>query len=163
MKFQDKNRHRTIEFLDTYNYFKYSVEKMGQSLGLKKQIDDYSLSPNKWNIKLKDGMGKERVKLDTEILYKYFMRFINNDKFVIGLSLASTSFKTYRKKYQKYSCFIPLKKSILKNSCLSYPLYPKRKASVSDAIIKPKLLACADGLIIVVSNGIRNHLYWHNP
>ena len=118
LKFQDKNRHRTIEFLDTYNYFKYSVEKMGQSLGLKKQIDDYSLTPTKWNNKLKDGMGKERVKLDTEILYKYFMRFINNDKFVIGLSLASTSFKTYRKKYQKLVISHPLDK--IDSSLASY-------------------------------------------
>ena len=118
LKFQDKSRHRTIEFLDTYNYFKYSVEKMGQSLGLKKQIDDYSLTPTKWNNKLKDGMGKERVKLDTEILYKYFMRFINNEKFVIGLSLASTSFKTYRKKYQKLVISHPLDK--IDSSLASY-------------------------------------------
>ena len=118
LKFQDKSRHKILEFLDTYNYFKYSVEKMGLSLGIKKQIEDYELNPSDWNNKLKDGMGQERAKNDTEILYKYFMRFLHNDKFVIGLSLASTSFKTYRKKYQKLVISHPI--DLIDSSLSSY-------------------------------------------
>ena len=100
IKFSSKNRNRSIEFIDTMNYFRMSIEDMGKVLGIKKlDVSDYKLSPKKWNEKLMSGMGQKRAEIDTEILYKYSKNFFENKEIVLGLSTSGTAFKTYRQKY----------------------------------------------------------------
>jgi len=89
-----------IEFIDTFNYFKVPLEALAEQIGMSKvNTEEYLLPPEEWNKQLLIT-GKERVITDTHILYEYFQRFLNMG-FVYGISIASTSFKTFRKQFLK--------------------------------------------------------------
>ena len=102
------NKHKSIEIVDTFNFFHAKLSDMGKSLGISK-IDEseYQLSPEKWNKQL-SITGHDRVRQDTEILYKYFTAFANNPDFIKGISLASTSLKTFKRNYLKQQLSLPI-------------------------------------------------------
>ena len=118
LKFSDKGRHRTIQFLDSFNFFKFAVSDMAQALGKKKQSEDYDLPPEQWNKKLIAGMGHDRVQIDTEILYEYFVRFAGMKNLTLGLSMPGTAFATFRKSYLKRTISFP--KSHIEAALASY-------------------------------------------
>lgn len=112
------NGHKWIQILDTFNYFKTSLSDLGKQIGFKKVDEsEYLLSPKEWNKQLKIT-GEKRVKRDTEILYKYFIKFISNPDFVFGISIASTSFKTFKAKFLNRVITIP--QDHLEPALLSY-------------------------------------------
>jgi len=94
-----------VIFLDTFNFFKAKLSTLAKEIGLKKvDENEYKLEPEEWNKRLKID-GKERVQTDTEILYKYFMNFYNDPEFTVGFTIASTSLKTFRKRFLRNKMF----------------------------------------------------------
>ena len=97
IRFADK--HKSLEIVDTFNFFRTKLSKLGKSLGLTKVDEsEYLLSANEWNKQLAIS-GYDRVRQDTEILYNYFKKFVENKDFIKGITLASTAFKTYKAHY----------------------------------------------------------------
>ena len=100
VKFTSNNDNYVIQFLDSKNYFPMSLEKLAKNFNLGKiNIEEYDLDYEEWNLQL-FKTGKIRVLTDTEILYKAMQSFINMG-FNYGVSLASTSFNTFKKQYLK--------------------------------------------------------------
>ena len=100
------NHHRSIQFLDSYNYFKTKLSNLALALGEKKTADEeYKLSPDAWNEYI-DKNGKELVRKDTEILYRAMNKFRNNPKLAKGITIASTAFLTLRKNYLSHDVVI---------------------------------------------------------
>ena len=107
IKFRTKNKEFVIQFLDSYNYFHTSLQKLAENLGLSKvELEDYNLSWKDWNYKIREN-GYDRVRTDTEILYKVFMEFYNDPDFVKGISIANTSFKTLKQNWLKRTLSLP--------------------------------------------------------
>jgi len=97
-----------VHFIDSFNYFKTSLEKLGELIGMSKtNVKEYDLSPEEWNEVLEVD-GKERVITDTHILYEFFHKFLSMG-FVYGISIASTSFNTFRKNFLKRKITMRLK------------------------------------------------------
>ena len=65
------------------------------------------MPPDEWNNVLKKE-GKDRVQKDTEILYQVLKNFFNAG-YCYGITLASTSFNTFRKYYLKKDIAFPKK------------------------------------------------------
>ena len=95
VKFTSRKRDYVINFIDSMNYFKTSLSRLSNNYGVKKvNEDEYKLEPKEWNKQLLID-GKERVMKDTEILYTVLESFFNMP-FKFGITLASTSFNTYK-------------------------------------------------------------------
>ena len=100
VKFSSNNDNYVIQFLDSHNYFPMPLEKLAENFNVNKvNIEEYDLPYDKWNEQLYKT-GKIRVMTDTEILYTVMQSFINMP-FNFGVSLASTSFNTFKKQYLK--------------------------------------------------------------
>lgn len=113
------NRRKRIDLLDSTNYFKFPLRKMGEALGEKKTAteDEYASAPDDWNRYL-DSVGFSLIRNDTEILYRYFTAFASRNDITLGVSLAATSFNTYRKYFLKNVLTIPVDK--IPDALLSY-------------------------------------------
>lgn len=95
-KYTDYNRYYTLEYLDSFNFFNTNVETLGELINYPKlNVENYNVEPDEWN-KLLKIEGEKRVKIDTEILYYAIENFIQTD-FSYGVSIASTSFKEFKK------------------------------------------------------------------
>jgi len=91
--------NKKIQFLDTFNYFKMPLSEIAKTFNEKKYADnEYNYSPNIWNKYIKEN-GSELVKKGTEILYKFFENFINDKNLSLGITLASTSFNTFKRDF----------------------------------------------------------------
>ena len=107
IKFTSSNRSKIIIFADSRNYFNTSLENLSELLNMKKEnVNEYKYPINVWNDNLKNS-GKRRVQKDTEILYLVLSKFINNNDFNIHISLAGTSFKTFKLNYLKDKIIFP--------------------------------------------------------
>ena len=101
------NKNMTINFLDTTNYFHYKLSDMAKSMGMTKlNEENYTLKPEKWN-QILEIEGNERVKVDCKILYDYFMQFLSNKDYAIGITAASTSFRTYKRDFLQDTITLP--------------------------------------------------------
>ena len=93
---------KTLLFLDTFNFFKGSVKKMGESIGLEK------LEVNFGNVS--DDELSRYCKRDVEIIKEFMLRFIDfieqNDLGSLQKTLASQAFSAYRHRFMKHSIFI---------------------------------------------------------
>lgn len=92
-----KRGRMSIMFVDTFNYWQYSLKEMGEQLGLPK------LSVN-----FDSGTTEELLvycRRDVEVLTNYLLTFIRflveNDLSPLGLTLASQSFKAYRHRFMR--------------------------------------------------------------
>ncbi len=127
VKFADNHRHNIIQFMDSMNYFNTSLSELSSLISDKKiNEENYDLPPKKWNLVLKEE-GKDRVQKDTEILYKVLKNFYES-KYSYGITLASTSFNTYRRDYLKSDISFPKK----------YELFAE--ASYKGGIVMPYIL-----------------------
>ncbi|MEM0152369.1 MAG: DNA polymerase [Thermoplasmata archaeon] len=98
ISFQSRNHNYQINFLDTLNYFHSSLHKLAEMYNLhKEKMDEYNLEPDLWN-KILRLSGKSRVQKDTELLYMVFENFLKMN-FNYGISIASTSFNTFKNKF----------------------------------------------------------------
>jgi hypothetical protein len=92
-----KNRS-SITFIDTFNYWQFSLSKMGEQLNKPKlDMPKDNANPDQWFT---------YCKRDVEVLSDYllsFMRYLKeNDLCGLGLTLASQSFRSYRHKFMNH-------------------------------------------------------------
>ena len=107
VKFTSRKRDYVINFIDSMNYFKTSLSRLSNNYGVKKvNEDEYKLEPKEWNKQLLID-GKERVMKDTEILYTVLESFFNMP-FKFGITLASTSFNTYKMNFMPTKITFPI-------------------------------------------------------
>jgi len=93
---------RTIRFLDSFNYFPCSIERMGEMIGLEKlPMPDFSECDEKWT---------EYCFRDVEILMQsmiHLMKLIkSHDYGCFPISLAGLAFNSFRHKFMKHDIFI---------------------------------------------------------
>ena len=93
---------KTLLFLDTFNYFKGSVRKMGEAVGLQKlEVDFTTVSEEELS---------RYCKRDVEIIKEFVMRLVDFiEKENLGSlqkTLASQAFTTFRHRFMKHSIFI---------------------------------------------------------
>ena len=114
-----KNKFKTLQFLDSTNYFNIKLSTIADMIGFQKKwsLDDYSLSGEDWNKKVKEE-GMQAVFEDCRILYEFISQFITTSDFSFGLSLASIAMNTFRKNYLKD--YISYPKSLLNEALESY-------------------------------------------
>lgn len=115
-----KLNHKTysIEFIDSMNYFRTSLDSLANAFGLKKYAtkEDYSLMPENWNEYISEN-GRALCEEDVRILYIVLEKFFNMG-FCYGITSAQTSFNTYRRDYLKGNITLPEK--MVMPSILSY-------------------------------------------
>lgn len=97
-----KRGRMTIMLVDTFNYWQFSLAKMGEQLGLAKLP-----------MPLEGANNKEwftYCKRDVEVLTRYLLSFmfflIENDLAPLGLTLASQAFRAYRHKFMSHEIII---------------------------------------------------------
>lgn len=90
----------SIEFLDTFNYFKSPLSNIAVEMGLEKYAtkEDYNKPIDEWNDYIHE-YGRELCEKDVYILYQVLKYMDNNKKLKWGLSGAQTTFKTFLDKY----------------------------------------------------------------
>ena len=90
-----KKGRKSILMVDTFNYWQFSVDKMGQQLGLSKLTMPDDQQP------LEDWV--RYCKRDVEVLSKYLLEFMGfltaNDLAGLGLTLASQAFRAFRHRF----------------------------------------------------------------
>ena len=107
LKYISKDHSKVLQFSDSMNYFRTKLQNIAKMFDLSKEnIEEYKLSASEWN-KILNIDGEKRVKTDTEILYKAVKEFELSPHFDIGITLASTSFNTFRKRYLKRNIYLP--------------------------------------------------------
>ena len=89
----------SITFIDTFNYWQFSLAKMGDQLNIPKlPMPEDTANPEAWYT---------YCKRDVEVLSDYLITFIrylkDNDLCGLGLTLASQSFRSYRHRFMKHS------------------------------------------------------------
>ncbi len=93
---------KSLLFLDTFNYFKGSVKKMGESIGLEKLEVDFST--------VSEEELSEYCKRDVEIIKEFMLRFIDfieqNDLGSLQKTLASQAFSAFRHRFMRHSIFV---------------------------------------------------------
>lgn len=97
-----KRGRLSLLFVDTFNYWQFSVEKMGEQLGLEKlKMPLQSADFSQW---------ETYCRRDVDVLTDYlltFMRFlIENDLAGLGLTLASQAFRSYRHNFMRQSIML---------------------------------------------------------
>ena len=102
VKFQKKNKQKiaqSLEFNDTTNYFKTSLENIAIEMFREKKYahNEYKYKGKQWNDYIKKN-GKELVLKDCEILYK-LVNFMKNTNIKWGLSASNTTFKNWNYNY----------------------------------------------------------------
>jgi hypothetical protein len=105
--FQFENKRYSIEFIDSFNFFKTKLKNLAKDISTDKvyQEYDYSLSADVWTLKLrkevenKDYSGANQ---DAKILYDYISNMEANKNILWGISAASSSFRTWSAKYNRY-------------------------------------------------------------
>lgn len=94
--------NRTIQILDTFNYFKYGLKTLGELLGLPKLE-----MPEQWGNKEKDVAYCKRDVEITRLTYENYIQFLkNNDCGNFGLTIAGQAFNTYRHRFMDHKIVI---------------------------------------------------------
>jgi len=93
---------KTLLFLDTFNFFKGSVKKMGESIGLNKlEVDFNTVSEEELS---------RYCKRDVEIIKEFMMRFIDfiesNNLGTLQKTLASQAFSAFRHRFMRHEIYI---------------------------------------------------------
>jgi len=97
-----KGYKRSIVVLDTFNYFKFSVEQLGQYLNLPKLKVNFET--------VSDEELETYCKRDVDIIslaYLNFIKFVKtNDLGNLGITLAQQGFNAFRHKFMKTKIYI---------------------------------------------------------
>jgi len=97
-----KNDERKIRFLSTTNFFPLSVEQLGAEIGLKKRSVDY--------FRATDRELEKYVRRDVEIIecaFSALCELSHREKLGgVGLTIASTALRCYRRRYLRDSIYI---------------------------------------------------------
>ena len=93
---------KSLLFLDTFNFFKGSVKKMGESIGLEKLEVDFAT--------VSDEELSKYCKRDVEIIKEFMMRFVDfveqNDLGSLQKTLASQAFSAFRHRFMRHDIFV---------------------------------------------------------
>ena len=93
---------KTLLFLDTFNYFKGSVKKMGEAVGLPKLEVDFTT--------VSDEELSRYCKRDVEIIKEFMMRlveFVEKENLgTLQKTLASQAFTAFRHRFMKHGIYI---------------------------------------------------------
>ena len=93
---------KTLLFLDTFNFFKGSVKKLGEAVGLPKLEVDFATATNE-ELSI-------YCKRDVEIIKEFMMRFIEfvekNDLGSLQKTLASQAFSAFRHRFMRHDIFV---------------------------------------------------------
>lgn len=99
----------SIMFVDTFNYWQYGVQAMGDQIGISK----LTMPPQ-------DAPTPEWVtycKRDVEVLTSYLLEFMtflsDNDLCGLGLTLASQAFRTYRHRFMRHEIILHNRPEVL--------------------------------------------------
>jgi|GEM_PF-1993456 len=99
----------SIEFLDSFNYFKMKLSKLAEALGEKKVADvEYMYDLENWNSYLEKNK-KEICDKDTIILHRFVKHMQENQNIIWGISMSQSAFKTYLSFYIPDDLVIDLK------------------------------------------------------
>lgn len=102
LKFEKRNPTRSIEMIDTLNYFPFSVKEIGKWVGLEKYDFDES--------KVDRATFDIYCKRDVEIIMKAmiaFHEFINSEDLGnVKITLASQAFSAYRHRFMNKRIFV---------------------------------------------------------
>ncbi len=93
---------QSIILVDTFNYWQFSLAKMGEQLGLQKlPMPDVKTDDREWFT---------YCKRDVEVLSQYLLEFITflegNDLAGLGLTVASQAFRSYRHRFMEHEIII---------------------------------------------------------
>jgi hypothetical protein len=118
IKYENKKIKSTIEFLDSFNYFKTSLRNIAKMLKLEKYADEeYMLEPLKWNEYIKNN-GKELCHRDVLIEYELYKYMLSQSDIIWQISAASSSMTTFLDKFLQRPISIP--KQINQEAIKSY-------------------------------------------
>jgi len=115
VKFKNEEKNKSIVIIDSFNWFKTSVEKMGEMIGYPKvkPTEDFS----KWN-EVPEWKMKEYCFGDVEILRRFVLNFIDwwtsEDMGAFGFTIASCAFNAYRHRFMKEKIEVGGKNEIVK-------------------------------------------------
>ena len=103
LKFSNEEEKLSIEFIDSFNFFKQSLKEIGEKMFNEKKYfseEEYNEKDiNVWNEHIKNN-GYELAKNDSKLLYK-LMLYLKSYKLPYGVSAPSTSFKDWNMNYNK--------------------------------------------------------------
>jgi DNA polymerase elongation subunit (family B) len=105
-----------IRFIDTFNYFQFSIEEMGKQLGLEKLTIPENEADNQ--------LWFEYCKRDVEVLRDYLLGFIKflrvHDLAGLAYTLAGQAFRTYRHRFMTCEIETHTRDNILKLERAAY-------------------------------------------
>jgi len=108
-----KNKKKSLEFLDSFNYFKTSLKQIAKDFGEKIYKDeDYKLSAKQWTNKIKTEIENKDFSgagQDCYLLYQLMQHMQENKNISWGLSSASSAFRTWKNEYNNYDINVPEK------------------------------------------------------
>lgn len=99
------DKKRKIKFIDTFNYVGFSVEKLGQIIGISKMEKPEYIGKRKSNNQKELNYFIEYNKYDCKIScdFMYFLqKGVNEMGGQLKLTIASTSLDTFRRQYQTF-------------------------------------------------------------
>ncbi len=99
---QYKGKNESIEFIDSYNFFKVKLSAIAHEMDLEKYAtnEDYKQENTVWNTYLEQN-GQQLCNQDCYILYRLVNEMQQENSLCWGISMAQTSFKTFCSKYLK--------------------------------------------------------------
>jgi len=110
---QYKVKKKSLEFLDSFNFFKAKLKDIAKDFGEKNyKDDDYSLSAKQWTNKIKKEIENKDFSgagQDSYLLYQLMQHMQENKNISWGLSSASSAFRTWKNEYNNYDINIPEK------------------------------------------------------
>ena len=115
--------HRKLEMIDTLNYFRMSLEKLGESIGVPKLempkladgSPDWSAPPEVW-----EKYGQNDVEVLIQVMKGYFDFVTRHRLGNFSITLASQSFMAYRHRFMHFPIFIDDNEQALKLARSSY-------------------------------------------
>lgn len=105
--FRNEKEKNSILFIDSFNWFKKSIEQMGELLNFPKlkPLDEYG----DWN-KIPDHVLIEYCMRDVQILRTFILQFFDwwyeNDLGVLGKTMASCAFNAFRHRFMKHKILV---------------------------------------------------------
>lgn len=97
-----RKEHRSIRFIDTFNYFRSSLSDLGDSVGLKKfAMPLENDSSDSW-----DSYCKRDVEIIKEAMVSYMDFLKSNDLGNFQFTIASQAFSAYRHRFMPIPVFI---------------------------------------------------------
>lgn len=102
------NKNKSIEFLDSFNFFKTKLHKLAEMLNENKTFDEeYDYDPEQWNKLLKtDNNDLKMCKTDCKILWDVIDTMAKQKDILWSVSAPSSAFKSFKYFYQNRNIYL---------------------------------------------------------